>query len=325
MGKLAVIALGGNALLRDSQAGTIDEQEENTTETLENIVFLIKEGYNLVLTHGNGPQVGNILMRNDAGEQLYNIPQMPLDICVADSQGGIGYMIERCLRNVLKKHGLQRNVLTLMTLVEVQPEDEAFQKPTKRIGRTVDAAEAQKLNHQKGWVFKEEKKHPGGFRRVVPSPAPVHIINCDVIEQNARNGTIVIAVGGGGIPVYFDQDGRMRPSESVIDKDLASSLLAGQIKAEEFYILTDVPYVYANYGEENQQILEFLDYDDTLKFLEAGAFGEGSMAPKITAALHFVGSGGSMSVITESKKLEDKAYGTKITMEYNEEDLNKYK
>lgn len=325
MGKLAVIALGGNALLRDNQLGTIDEQEDNTTETLENLIFLIKEGYNIVLTHGNGPQVGNILMRNDAGEQMYGIPQMPLDICVADSQGGIGYMIERCLRNVLRKHGIHRNVLTLMTLVEVQPDDHAFTNPTKRIGKTVNKEEAELLAKVKEWVFKEEKKHAGGFRRVVPSPSPIHIMNCDVIEQNARNGTIVIAVGGGGIPVYIDQEGKVRPSESVIDKDLASALLASQIKAEEFYILTDVPYVYANYKEPNQQILEFLNYDDTLKHLEAGVFGEGSMAPKIKAALQFIGYGGEKSVITESKKLEDKAYGTKITMEYDEKDLNKYK
>lgn len=324
MQKLAVVALGGNALLRGSQSGTIDEQEDNTTETLENLLFLIKEEYNLVITHGNGPQVGNILMRNDAGEQMYQIPQMPLDICVADSQGGIGYMIERCLRNVLKKHGIQRNVLTLMTLVEVLPDDEAFQNPTKRIGKIMNADEAQRLNSEKGWIFKEEKKQSGGFRRVVPSPSPIHIMNRDVIEQNARNGTIVIAVGGGGIPVYFDEEGRVRPSESVIDKDLASALLASQIKAEEFYILTDVSFVYANFGENNQRVLEFLNYDDALKHLEEGSFGEGSMAPKIKAALHFIGSGGEKSVITESKKLEDKSYGTKITMEYDDKDLNKY-
>ena len=162
MSNLALIALGGNALLRDNQSGTIDEQEANTTETLENLVFLLKEGYNLVITHGNGPQVGNIVMRNDAGEQIYNIPQMPLDICVADSQGGIGYMIERCLRNVLKKHGIERNVLTLMTLVEVSSEDKAFENPTKRIGKIVDKAEAEKLSQEKGWIFKEEKKDTVG-------------------------------------------------------------------------------------------------------------------------------------------------------------------
>jgi carbamate kinase len=151
MSKLAVIALSGNALLRNHQSGTIEEQEANTTETLENLIFLVKEGYNLVFTHGNGPQVGNILLRNDAGEQQYGIPQMPLDVCVADSQGGIGYMIERCLLNVLCKQGLKRNVLTFMTLTEVDPQDVAFQNPTKPIGKVMTKAEADYLAAKKNW------------------------------------------------------------------------------------------------------------------------------------------------------------------------------
>ncbi len=322
--KLAVIALGGNALLRDSQKGTIEEQEDNTTETLENIVFLLQQGYNIVLSHGNGPQVGNIVMRNDAGEQFYNIPQMPLDVCVADSQGGIGYMIERALKNVLTQHGLQREVLTLMTMVEVDPQDEAFSNPTKRIGKTVSKDDAQALSAAKGWSYKEEKKQVGGYRRVVPSPTPQKIMNCQVIEKNAREGTIIIAVGGGGVPVYRDQDNRIRPTEAVIDKDLASALLAAEIGADEFYILTDVPFVYANYGEPNQKVLEFLNYRDALQYYNLGTFGEGSMAPKIKAALSFIEKGGQKSIITESKKLKDKAYGTKITQEYDETDLHKY-
>jgi carbamate kinase len=321
MGKLAVIALGGNALLRDRQAGTIEEQEKNTTETLENILFLLKEGYNLVITHGNGPQVGNIVLRNDAGEQNYNIPQMPLDICVADSQGGIGYMIERCLRNVLKKHNITRNVLTLVSLVEVSAEDNAFNNPTKRIGKIVNKKEAEKLAKEKGWVYKEEKKETIGFRRVVPSPQPIRIMNWDVIEHNARSGTVVIAVGGGGVPIYFDSEQQVRPAEAVIDKDLASALLATQIKADEFYILTDVPYVYANYKTENQKILEFIDYKDAVKYSEEGMFGEGSMAPKMKAALYFIKHGGKQSIITESTKLSDKKFGTKITMEYDPKDI----
>ncbi|MDI3521292.1 MAG: carbamate kinase [Anaerophaga sp.] len=324
MSKLAVIALGGNALLRNNQAGTIEEQEANTTETLENLIFLVKEGYNLVFTHGNGPQVGNILMRNDAGEKQYGIPQMPLDICVADSQGGIGYMIERCLINVLRRHKLNRNVLTLMTLTEVDPNDDAFQNPTKRIGKILSKEEADRLSAEKGWTFKEDKKSPGGYRRVVASPVPRSVMNCEVVESNARAGTIVIAAGGGGIPVYTDKEGMVRPSEAVVDKDLASSLLATQIKADDFYVLTDVPFVYANFGEPNQEKLEFLNYADTLKYLEAGTFGEGSMAPKIKAALSFIENGGRQSIITESKKLEDKSYGTKITMHYDEKDLHKY-
>src|SRR5512136_1957334 len=160
--KLAVVALGGNALLRGDQIGTIDEQEQNTTETLENLVFLINEGYDLVITHGNGPQVGNILMRNDAGEQLYNIAQMPLDICVADSQGGIGYMIERMLRKVLNKHGIEKNVVCVVTSVLVDIHDPACTDPQKRIGKIYTKDEADKLASLKGWIFKEEVKHEGG-------------------------------------------------------------------------------------------------------------------------------------------------------------------
>lgn len=314
MNKLAVIALGGNALLRDNQQGTIEEQEQNTTETLESIVFLIQEGYNIIITHGNGPQVGNIVMRNDAGENLYNIPQMPLDICVADSQGGIGYMVERALRNVLKDRGIKKNVITLMTMVEVDPTDTAFCDPQKRIGKTVAKEEAERLQEVKGWKYKEEKKQPGGYRRVVPSPKPKHIMNWEVINENARNGTIVIAVGGGGVPIYIDEKGEVRPSEAVVDKDLASSLLAVQTKANEFYILTDVSFVYKNYGLPNEEKLEFLNYVDTQELLKQGVFGEGSMAPKIEAALNFIEKGGGKSIITESKKLADKNYGTKITM-----------
>jgi carbamate kinase len=209
-------------------------------------------------------------------------------------------------------------------MVEVDQNDPAFNNPSKRIGKTVSADEAKKLTAEKGWVFKEEQKHKGGYRRVVPSPMPKYIMNWEVIERNARAGTIIIAVGGGGVPVYYDEKGNVRPSEAVIDKDFASAKLANQIKANEFYILTDVSFVYANYGEPNQRILEFLNYSDTIRYLEDGAFGEGSMAPKIRAALHFIKHGGEKSIITESKKLEDKSYGTKITMEYDVHDLHKY-
>jgi carbamate kinase len=318
MKKLAVVALGGNALLRGNQVGTIEEQEQNTTDTLENLIFLIREGYDLVISHGNGPQVGNILMRNDAGESMYGIPQMPLDICVADSQGGIGYMIERMLRNVLKKHNIQKEVVTLITQVVVDISDPAFQNPTKRIGKTYNYGESRKIAIEKGWEFREEIKVKDGWRRVVPSPRPVGIINEKVIEYLTRQGTIVIAAGGGGVPVYIDENQNIRPAEAVIDKDLASSLLAARIKADEFYILTDVNFVYINYNKPNQEIKEFLNYNDTIKLLEEGQFSEGSMAPKIRACLQFIEQGGRKSVITEAFKLEDKSYGTKITMEYED-------
>jgi carbamate kinase len=317
MNKLAVVALGGNALLRGNQAGTIDEQEQNTTDTLENLVYLIKEGYNLVISHGNGPQVGNILMRNDAGEEMYGIPQMPLDICVADSQGGIGYMIDRMLRNVLRKHGIDKEVCCLVTPVLVNHDDPAFTNPTKRVGKIYTKEQADQLTKTKGWIFKEEIKDTGsGWRRVVPSPKPIGIVNEKVIKQLVNQGIIVIASGGGGIPVYIDEKGDVRPSEAVIDKDLASALLGARIGADEFYILTDVPYVYINYKKPNEQKLEFLNKADTEKYLAEGMFGEGNMGPKIKACLNFIENGGHMSVITEATKLEDMSYGTKITIEY---------
>jgi carbamate kinase len=316
MNKLAVVALGGNALLRENEKGTIEEQEQNAMDTVENLIFLIRDGYNLVITHGNGPQVGNILMRNNAGETLYQIAPMPLDICVADSQEGIGYMIERMLRNVLNSHGILKNVITLVNMVLVDPDDPAFTDPEKRIGRIYSEEEARKLGSAKKWLFKPSGKTTGGFRRVVPSPEPQKILNREIIESLARAGNIVIAAGGGGIPVCLDREGNVRTVDAVIDKDMASSLLATQIGADELYILTDVPFIFRDYGLPSQEKLEFLDYADALKYLRAGAFGEGSMAPKIRACLRFLENGGKKSVITEAKKLEDKRYGSKITMNY---------
>ncbi len=314
--KLAVVALGGNALLRDNEKGTIEEQENHTAETLENLIFLIREGYDLIVTHGNGPQVGNILMCNDAGEKLYGISAMPLDICVADSQGGIGYMIERIFRNILRRYGINRNVITIVGMVEVDPEDKAFSNPTKRIGLYYTKDQAAQLTKEKGWIFKLSKSANKGWKRVVPSPVPKTILNLEIIRDLARQGNIVITCGGGGIPVYHDENMEIRTIDAVIDKDLASSMLANGVEADEFYILTNVPFIFKDFGLPTQEKLEFLDYNDTLKYLEAGTFGEGSMAPKISAALAFIKNGGKKSIITEASKLEDKSYGSKITMEY---------
>jgi carbamate kinase len=257
-------------------------------------------------------------MRNDAGENMYNIPQMPLDICVADSQGGIGYMIERMLRNVMKKHGIEKDIVVVVTSVVVDKDDPAFSDPQKRVGKIYTKEEADKLAADKGWEFKEEVKADGGWRRVVPSPKPISIMNEKTIEKLAREGNIVVAVGGGGVPVYLDENGDVRPAEAVIDKDAASSLLGARIKADEFYILTDVPYVYINYKKENEEKKEFLSIADAEKYMEEGQFAKGSMAPKIQACIDFVKLGGKKSVITESTKLEDRSYGTKITMEYED-------
>jgi carbamate kinase len=315
MRKLAVVALGGNALQRDNQRGTIEEQEKNTFKTLENLVFLIRDGYDLVITHGNGPQVGDMLQRNDAGEFTYGIPQMPLDICVAGTQGEIGYMIERILRNVLNKHEIKKNVISLITQVVVDRKGKSFRALVKRVGRTYPEDMARKLEKEKNWVFKEEIKSGGGFRRVVPSPQPIDILNSSIIRNLVSDGNIVLAAGGGGIPVYIDKNGNYRPVEAVIDKDMASALLAVIIKADEFYILTDVPYVYLNYKKPDQQIAEFINRNDARRYLKMGMFAEGSMAPKMEAALFFIEQGGSKSVITEATKLENKKYGSRITMD----------
>ncbi|WP_321286034.1 carbamate kinase [uncultured Sunxiuqinia sp.] len=320
--KLAVIALGGNALLRDNEAGTIDEQEQNTTATLENLVHLVREGYNLVITHGNGPQVGNIMMRNDSGEAMYNIAPMPLDVCVADSQGGIGYMIERMMRNVLNQHKIDKNIISVISMVAVNPNDHAFQNPTKRIGKIYSKREANQLTKLKGWQFKPSSKHQGSFQRVVPSPTPIDILNKEIIERMVREGNIVITAGGGGIPVYLDTKNNIRTVDAVIDKDMSSALLASTINADEFYILTDVPYIFKDYGLPTQKKLEFLDYKDTLEYLNNGIFGEGSMAPKIRACLSFIENGGQKSVITEATKLSDKSYGSKITLNYGNKKQN---
>ncbi|MCI5707495.1 MAG: carbamate kinase [Odoribacter sp.] len=314
--KLAVVALGGNAILRGNQKGTVEEQNKNVRDTMENLVYLIKEGYNLIITHGNGPQVGNILMSDDAGVKMYDLPPMTLDMCVAYSQGQIAYMIERNLRNVMKEHGLERNVMSIVTPVVVDEHDPALKNPTKRVGRIYSREEADKLAAEHGWIFKEEIKANGGWRRVVPSPAPINVKNAELVERMAREGNIVITVGGGGIPVFEDEKGMLQPLEGVIDKDLASAMIGGLVKADELYILTDVPYIYKNYKQPNEEVLEVLDYADTKKYLEEGIFAEGSMAPKIRACLAFVEKGGDKAVITESTKLEDRRYGSKITMHY---------
>ena len=314
--KLAVVALGGNALLRGGERGTIEEQNVNSYNTLKNLIYLIKDGYDIVISHGNGPQVGNILLQHDAGEDKYDIPAMPLDVCVADSQGGIAYMIERTLRNILKEEGIDKNIVSIVTQVIVDKNDPAFQNYTKRVGRIYSKAQADELIAAKGWQFKTSPKAEDAYRRVVPSPLPIEIMNQKIVEDLVRAGNIVIASGGGGIPVYYDENKMIQPLEAVIDKDNASSLLAANIGADEFYILTDVPYVYADFNKPTQRILELLDAADTEKYLKEGTFGEGNMSPKIKAALNFVKKGGAKSVITEATKLQDRSIGTRITLNY---------
>ena len=311
MKKLSVIAFGGNALLKSGQKGTIDEQEQNVYDTCQHLVPLIKKGYDLVIGHGNGPQVGNVLLQHEAGNSVYGLPMQPIDFCVAETQGSIGFMIEQQLRNVLAEQGIERNIVTLVTQVVVDKEDEAFKNPTKPVGPFYDKEEADKLARENNWVFHEDPRDRG-WRRVVASPRPLDIPNWTAVEKLAREGNIVITVGGGGIPAYIDDKGKIVGIDAVIDKDLASSLLANRIKADEFCILTDVPNVYVNFNKPNQEKLERISVKDITEHLNAGQFTEGSMAPKVRACIQFVENGGEDAIITEAKELGMDGAGTVI-------------
>jgi carbamate kinase len=313
MKKLAVVALGGNALLRGDQKGTIDEQEENAYATAESLIKLIKRDYNIVITHGNGPQVGNIMLANSAGFKMFGIPEMPLDICVAYSQGFIGYIIEQQLKNVLAKYDMERDIITITTQVLVNKDDPAFQKPTKPVGPYYSKEEADKTTSETGAVFKEDPRGRG-WRKVVASPNPLVIINKKTIESIARGGQIAIAVGGGGIPVFYIEPNKLQGIDAVIDKDLASALLASQINADKFFILTDVPKVCINYNTPQEKTLDRLTISQAKKYLEEGQFPDGSMGPKVKAAIHFVEHSGKDAIITKTTMLGIDNGGTRITL-----------
>ncbi len=312
MRKLAVVALGGNALLKGNQDGSITQQEKNTYETCKNLLNLLNKDFDIVLTHGNGPQVGNILLRNEAGYNQYKIPKMPLDICVADSQGGIGYMIERQMKNLLFENRINKNVLTVITQVLVDIDDPAFLEPTKPIGAFYLKEEADLLAKVNNWIFKEDSRKRG-WRRVVASPKPLEVLNKKIIKELAENGNIVIAAGGGGVPVYRN-NGKLYGVDAVIDKDLASALLAKEINADSFYILTDVPKVYLNFGKQNQKAINRITINEIKKYFDTGEFASGSMKPKILAAMNFIENGGQQTVITDASELiSNSEIGTIIT------------
>jgi carbamate kinase len=313
MKKLAVVALGGNALLRGDQKGTIDEQEENASATAESLVKLIKRDYNVVITHGNGPQVGNIMLANSAGFKMYGVPEMPLDICVAYSQGFIGYLIEQQLKNVLEVYDMERDIITIATQVLVNKDDPAFRKPTKPVGPFYTKEEAESLTRETGSLYKEDARGRG-WRKVVASPTPLVIINKMTIEKIARGGQIVIAVGGGGIPVFYVKPNKLQGIDAVIDKDLASALLASQINADKFFILTDVPKVCINYNTPQEKSLDRMTIAEAKRYLEEGQFPDGSMGPKVKAAIHFVEHSGKDTIITKTTMLGIDNGGTRITL-----------
>lgn len=311
MKKMVVVALGGNALLRGDQLGSIEEQEFNTYQTAKCIAKLLAEFESLIITHGNGPQVGNILLRNEAGNKDFSIPKMPLDICVADSQGGIGYLIERQLRNVLAEQGINKEVITLVTQVLVDSNDPAFLKPTKPVGPYYAKEDSDFLAAKHNWKFKEDARGRG-WRRVVPSPRPTAIFNTDTIIQLALQGKLVIAGGGGGVPV-IKTDNQLHGVEAVIDKDLAASLMARNIGADELIILTDIAKVAINFRKPDEKFLDTMTVDEAQKYFNEGQFEAGSMGPKVLAAVEFVSSGGTRAIITDVNGLDNLANGTIIT------------
>lgn len=301
-----MIAFGGNALLRAGQEGTYEQQLQNVEQTCSQLQPLIERGYDIVIGHGNGPQVGNALLRHEAGKKMFGLQAMPMDFCGSETQGSIAYMIETAMERVLRRAGSDRKVVSLVTRVEVDPKDPMFSNPTKPVGPYYTADEIK----GKPGAWKEDPQGRG-WRKVVASPKPIGICNVDLVERLAREGYVVVTVGGGGIPVVA-ADGGLKGVEAVIDKDLASALAAVRMKADEFYILTDVPKVYINFRKPGEKALDTMTVAEAKEYLSQGQFAEGSMAPKVRAGIMFVEATGGRCIITEAGQLGNSACGTAI-------------
>ncbi len=298
-----LVALGGNAILSREGKGTAQEQFDNVDKTCKHLVGIIKQGHRVTITHGNGPQVGDILLKDELAKSV--LPQMPLDVCGAESQGMIGYMIQQSLRNELRRSGLDMQVATVLTETVVNASDPAFQNPTKPIGPFYNASEASRLKDEKGWHLVNDSGR--GFRRTVPSPNPLAIVQGEVIRELMELGIIVIAAGGGGIPVTFGDESR--GVEAVIDKDLGAAVLARVIKAEILLILTDVEKVSLDFGKPSQRPLDRMTLQECRDFLVAGQFPAGSMGPKVESAVRFLESGGDRVIISSLERAEDAIAG----------------
>ena len=305
-----MVAFGGNALLRAGQKGTFEEQLANVERTCEGLLPLLRSGCNIIIGHGNGPQVGNGLLRQEAGRKQFGLEAMPMDFCGAETQGSIAYLIETGLERVLRREGIDRGVVSLVTRVEVDADDPGFANPTKPVGPYYTREEAEGFAAADGSAWREDPRGRG-WRKVVPSPVPVGICNIDLVGRLAREGRIVVTVGGGGIPVVRTQEG-LKGVEAVIDKDLASSLAAELTGADEFYILTDVPKVYVNFRQPGERALDSVTVAEAREYLAQGMFAEGSMAPKVRAGIRFVERCGGTCVITEAGELGNDACGTRI-------------
>jgi carbamate kinase len=293
-GKTAVVALGGNAITLPGMEDTIARQFANTRKSLDGIVELARAGYKLVITHGNGPQVGNAILRVELSRA--QAPILPLGVCVADTEGGMGYMIEQSLQNRLKKEGIDRPVVTIITQILVDKNDPQIADPSKFIGQFYSEEEAARFASERKWVVKKDANR--GWRRVVPSPQPLSVIESGTIKTLVEKGTIVIAAGGGGIPVYIDDKGNLEGLDAVIDKDLASAVLGQDIESEILIILTSVDKVAINFGKPDERRLNLMTLTQAGQYLADGQFPPGSMGPKIKAAVQFIKGGGKEVVIT---------------------------
>ncbi len=297
-----VIALGGNAIIREGEEGNIHQQFKNTRASLGGILNVIKDGYEVAITHGNGPQAGNMLIRTEEGVKK-GVPDRPLGVIVADTEGGIGYMIEQSLQNRLQQEDMDKDVVTILSQVVVDPEDPQMENPSKPVGPFYSKDEAKKHEEEKGWNIVEDAGR--GYRRVVPSPIPQTVVEKNTIKKLVNSGTVVVAAGGGGIPVYYDDKGNLEGIDAVIDKDFASAVLALEIDAKILVISTGVEKVALNFGKENEKFLDEMTVKDCKKYLKEGHFPPGSMGPKIKAAIKFLENGGEKVYITLPEKIED--------------------
>lgn len=291
--KTIVVALGGNAILQPGQFASYENQLNNVKISCEVLAKLVKQGHRLIITHGNGPQVGNIIRQNEEAASV--IPPMPMDVCSAESQGFIGYMIQQSMMNELINLGVETPVVTFVTRVEVDEKDSAFENPTKPIGMFYSEDQAKELMREKQWILKSDANR--GWRRVVPSPNPVSIVEKKSIKKLIEEGNIVIACGGGGIPVVKCEDGTYKGVEAVIDKDRSGCKLAEQAEADMFIILTDVENACINYGKEDQKALGKVSVEELERYIENGEFSKGSMLPKVESAVEFVKKTNGISII----------------------------
>lgn len=307
--KLIVIAIGGNSLIDDPKHVTVESQYEAARKTAAHIAKLVKDGHRVVIAHGNGPQVGYILLRAEYSKHILH--SVPLDSCVADTQGAIGYQLQMALDNEFHKAGITNKVATVVTQVEVENDDPSFHNPTKPIGSFMTEEDAKERMDKEGWSCKEDSGR--GWRRVVASPKPKAIVELDTIKTLGDNGLTVIAAGGGGIPVVRDENGMLSGREAVIDKDLAAALMAKQLGADLFVISTAVEKVCLNFGKPNQKNLDTITTAEAKEYIEQGHFAPGSMLPKVQAVVDYVESTGNMGLITDPAHLYEALYGDKGT------------